>query len=431
VTDLDSGAEFDSDLTLEAFKDFIEGFCFANFQGVQATVSPTAATTSAFTVPAMDAAISENHLVFSRGFTNSENNGLMLVDAAGTTTSIPVTNTMVAETPAETQNAIVDIAGYRFPIGDLEVNSDGDLITTTTDLSSLGLVAGQSIWIGGEETVNQFDTAADVGFARILTISTNLLTLDKRSQDYTADTGTDKLIDLYFGQFVKNVAVDNSEYLERSFQFEGAYADLGGVGVPEYEYSKGNYCNTVGFDLPLTDKATMTVAFVGTDTDSPTTTRATNADAPLEPVQTGAFNTSADIARLRIQDVDETGLTTDFKSITLNINNNVSPEKVLGQLGAKYLNTGNFEIDIEAQLLFTNSDVVAAVRENRTVTMDFSIDNDDGAFLVDIPSMTLGGGDREYPVNESILINSTGMAYGDTTFGNSIGISMFPFKPDI
>jgi hypothetical protein len=80
-------------------------------------------------------------------------------------------------------------------------------------------------------------------------------------------------------------------------------------------------------------------------------------------------------------------------------------------------------------LLFTNADVVTRVRENTRVSMDFSIRNDDGAVLVDIPSMTLGGGDREFPVNESILINSTGQAYGDTTFGNSIGVSLFPYVP--
>jgi hypothetical protein len=185
----------------------------------------------------------------------------------------------------------------------------------------------------------------------------------------------------------------------------------------------------VGFDLPLTDKATATFAFVGTDTEPPSTSRAANADNPVVPVQTSAFNTSADIARLRITEVDETGLTTDFKSLTLNINNNVSPEKVLAQLGAKFMNTGNLEVDIEAQLLFTDSDVAAAVRANTTVTMDFAVKNDDGAILVDIPSMTLGGGDREYPVNESILINTTAQAFGDSTFGTSLHVSLFPYIP--
>ncbi len=427
ITDLDSSVEFDADLTLEHFKLFIEGFCFANFVGPVIQV-PTDVDADSYTIPT-GTALTENDLVYARGFTNADNNGLKEVATGATTTDIPVEETLIVESSIPgTQNVSVSVTGFRFASGDLEVDADGNLITTVKDFTELDLTAGQSIWVGGDETVNSFAEADNRGFARVVSIATNLLTLDKTSQTFLIDDGAAKLIDIYFGQFIKNVAVDDTEFLERSFQFEGAYENLDDPN-DMYEYSKGNYCNTVGFDLPLADKATMSLAFVGTDTDAPSTTRATNADSPLEPVETGAFNTSSDIARLRVQDVDETGLTTDFKSITININNNAGPEKVLGQLGAKYMNVGNFEIDIEAQLLFSEADVVAAIRENRTVTMDFSIRNDDGAFLVDIPSMTLGGGDREFPVNESILINTTAQAYGDTTYGNSIGISMFPYVP--
>ena len=432
VTDLDSAVEFDADLTLEHFIDFIEGFCFSDFVGPEHTV-PTAVTggaTDEYTIPTISSAMAENTLVYARGFTNSANNGLKLVDSGATTTTIPVTTDLTDEAaiPA-TQNVSVDVCGFRSAAGDLDVDASGNLTSTALDFTTLGLTVGQAIWVGGDAALNQFSNAENAGYARVTAIAANLLTLDKKSQTFVTEANTTQEVDLYFGRFVRNVSVDDGDYLERSFQFEGAYQDLGGVGTDEYEYAKGNYCNTVGFELPLTDKASVTFAFVGTDTEPPSTTRATNADSPVVPVQTGAFNTSADIARLRITEVDETGLTTDFKSLTFNINNNVSPEKVLGQLGAKYMNSGNFEIDIEAQLLFTDSDVVTAIRNNTTVTMDFSIANDDGAILVDIPSMTLGGGDREFPVNESILMNTTAQAFGDTTLGTSLGVTQFPYVP--
>lgn len=430
VTDLDSAVEFDADLTLEHFIDFIEAFCFSNFVGPIVTV-PTAATggaTDEYTVPAMSAAMAQNTLVFARGFTESDNNGLKLVDTGGTTTTIPVTTDLADEAPSATQNATVEVCGVRSAAGDLEVDASGNLTSTVLDFTTLDLTLGQSIWIGGDAAINQFSNAENAGFARVMGIAANLLTLDKKSQTFVTEAGVAQEVDLYFGRFVRNVSVDDSDFLERSFNFEGSYQNLAEPN-DAYEYAVGNYCNTVGFDLPLTDKATVTFAFIGTDTAVPTETRETNADSPVVPVQTGEFNTSADIARLRIQDVDEAGLTTDFKSITLNINNNVSPEKVLGQLGAKYMNTGNFEIDLEAQLLFSNKDVVSRIRNNTRVTMDFSIKNDDGGILVDIPSMTLGGGDKEYPVKESILINTTAQAYRDTTLGTSIGVSMFPYLP--
>ncbi|RUQ78142.1 hypothetical protein ELZ22_17345, partial [Brucella abortus] len=101
----------------------------------------------------------------------------------------------------------------------------------------------------------------------------------------------------------------------------------------------------------------------------------------------------------------------------------------IGRLGAAFMNTGNFEVNVEAQVLFTNGDVVAAIRENETVALDFILKNEDGAIAVDIPSMTLGGGGRDFPVNESVLLNSTGMAFKDATLETSIGVSLFAIVP--
>jgi hypothetical protein len=132
---------------------------------------------------------------------------------------------------------------------------------------------------------------------------------------------------------------------------------------------------------------------------------------------------------LRIAELDDSGIYTDFKSLTLTFANNVSPEKVLCNLGAKYMNFGNFEVNIEAQMIFSNSAVAQAVRNNTTLTMDFGLHNDDGTVFFDVPAITVGGGEREFPVNETVLINTTGQAFADPVLNTSIGISLFPVTP--
>ena len=237
---------------------------------------------------------------------------------------------------------------------------------------------------------------------------------------------------MLFGEFIRNVATTAADFLERSFQFEAEWDNLdGSSGNNEFSYAKGNFCNSVSFNLPLAEKATVTFGFIGTDTDSPVVaaSRKAGASTATDPTKTTAFNTSADILRLRVTEVDETGLSTDFKSVTLTLNNNVSPEKVLGTLGAKFMNTGNFEVTLEAQLLFTDGLVVDRIRDNTTLTLDFIITNDDGAISVDIPALTLGGGGLELPVNESVLINTVANAFQDSVLGTSIGISIFPVVP--
>lgn len=435
VTDLDSAAEFEHDLTKEVFIDFAEGFVFANFRGDQLAGRPTAVTTSAFTVPSGIVA-EVDQLVFARGFPDVANNGLHVVDGVPSATSVTVATSLTADAAVPSEaNATLDFAGRRGSLSDLDLDVTGTVGTLTSaaaeDFTTWGLVLGQLIHIGGLTLANQFDSAGAgmEGYARVTSITATVLLLDKLSSGLVTDAGTGDTVDILFGRFLRNVATDDAEFIERSYQFEASLPNLGSGGSPRYEYSLGNLANTMAISLPLADKAGVTFGFVGTDTQVPTAVRATNADTPTVTRQSGAFNTSADILRLRIAQLDETGLTTCFKDVTLTFNNNVSPEKCLGTLGALFMNTGNFEVDLEGQILFTDEAVASAVRDNETVTMDLLLKNDDGAIGVDIPAMTLGGGDKEFPVNESVLMNLTGQAFGDPTLDTSIGISMFPVVP--
>jgi hypothetical protein len=440
VTDLDSAVEFEADLTREDFTDFSEAFVFANNTDAMLNSSTTTdvdATTGY--AGTFTETLVVGSLIFARGFAESANNGLQVVDTeVDYSTDIPVTGTLVTEGTSPS-NATIESCGFRTASGDLEVanvsGTNADLTSTALDFTTLGLTVGQFIWIGGDAAGNQFTEQAgsdtNYGFARITSIAANTLGIDKMRSTFTATTNTTQAVDIYFGQWLRNLDVDDADYIERSYTFEGAFKDLGGAGTDEYEYAKGNYCNSMAINMPLTDKATVTWGFIGTDTDDPTTTRATGASSAVDPVQTTAYNTSSDFARLRLTQEDETGLTTDFKDMTITLNNNVSPEKVLDTLGAKYMNTGNLEVDISTTVLFSNSAVVDAIRANTTVTMEMALRNDDGAFLIDIPEMTIGDGTKDFPVNESVTLALNCMAHKDETYGISIGISQFPYIPSV
>lgn len=452
ISDLDSAVQFEEDLTLSSFKDFIEGFAFAtavNGDVTDLVSTATDTTADTFAVSALSAGqaakFAADALLYAKGFTNEVNNGLHVVDisAVGTDTVINVATNLATETAPAT--ARLSFAGYRIPAAST-ITWDWDSSSKTatlgctgtgTILTALGLTAGQFAHIGSPDSNGdvqnafQNSSANDMyGYARVVSISANAVVFDKVDAALQFDDLTDPAaaIDILFGQFVRNVPTTHSDYIERSFQFEGTYIGLDTGSADMYSYAKGNYCNQVSFDFGLATKALISYDFVGTDTDSPVSSgsRKAGASSATNPLQTTAFNTTSDIGRLRITEVDETGITTDFKSVKVTLNNNVSPEKVIGTLGAKYMNTGNFEVNIESQLVFTNSLVVNKIRENETVTMDFIVKNDDGAIAIDIPSMTLGGGKVDLPVNQSILINTTGMAFQDATLGTSLGISIFP-----
>lgn len=451
VTDLDSSADFEADATIDAFEDFIEGFVFAQAVHADLTFRGAHVANGAFQLQASDADLSASQanrlvnatdlatLLKARGYDNAANNGLHELSTARAAGDGELPSTGLADEDASA-NAVVELAGLRTDDVTWDWNDANQATATSagaiTDWS-LWLTPGQIVHIGSPDgsggVQNAFGASDTIfGYARVRSINGSAITFDKLSDALKSDGGAAKTTDFMFGRFIRNVGVDDTDYVERSFQFEAAYANLADPGPGDaYEYSKGNYCNELSFEMPLSDKATMSLGFIGTDTEPPTTTRKTGAASPRDPSGTSAFNTSADIARMRIQETDETGLTTDFKSLTMTLNNNASPEKVLGKLGAKFMNIGNFEVSIESQVLFTSPAVVSAIRNNTALGMDFVLKNDDQAVAVDVPRLTLGDGSKDFPVNESILINVTANAYGDPAapVTTSLGFSFLPSVP--
>lgn len=442
TVDLDSSVEFEHDLTGTVFSDLIEAFVFAEAKNADLSYLAPTVNGTGYVIPAASAtegakiqfvSTGMKSLFFGQGFTNAANNGLKVITAdTGTAGTAIAFSGAVAETPPT--NARVDIAGVRAAAGDLAVTVSGTTGTLTSgnngvggadsiNFTTLGLTAGQFIYLAG--------FSAGVGYARILTIAATTITFDKLSGTLVTDPGTGDTVDLHYGRFVRNVAVDASaddnRYVERTYHFEAAFQDLGGVGTPKYEYAKGNFASEMTFNLPLADKAAMTLNFVGTTSATPSVTRATNAASPVSPLMTSPFSTASDIANMGTDVITSTN--TCFKSMTLTINNNVSPEKCLGTLGATFMNAGIFEVDVEAQALFAESAMLDAIRNNTTVTLNFIVKNSNGAIAVDFPAMTLSDGGREFPQDQSVLVNLQFQAFAHPTFGTSIGVSFLPYIP--
>lgn len=437
ITDVKSAVTVDADITMELMDEFVESAVMASSTWALNTRRwvPTAVTSVAFVVPS-GGALAQYTLVKAKGFAVAGNNGLFVVGAASDADEIKCSGlTAEAAIPAA-QNVTLQICGVQGTAGDITMDASGRLTSTVLNFTTLGLTVGQMIKIGGASAGLQFATAANNGYARITAIAAGLLTLDRRSATFVIDSGATKTIQIFFGGFLRDVAVDHGDYIGpevsaiRSYTFEGLYENLG-VAEDQFEYARGNVLSMLTLSLPLADKATATLDFVGTDTDAPVgeASRATLASAPRVPVEVAMVNTSSDVARLIVAEADETGLSTDFKSLSFKFNHNVAPEQVLGTLGGAYMNCGDFDVTAEMSLLFSNPDVLAAVRANDTVGMWWALKNDDGGFGVDVPAMCLESATKEMPENASMTLSLTGMAIESATYGHLVSVSMFPHLP--
>lgn len=475
VVGVDAAAEYEADLTIDSLLDFTEGFLYANATNQDLTFLAADAVgggTPGYTIPAATAAQAAKiqytaagpiSLVWAKGYVTTANNSSsapepITADVAAAGTTLPVASRTAETAPT---NAEVSIAGIRAEAGDLALSVSSNIGTLTSnngtpvtpiDFTTLGLTAGQRIHIGGAADANRFGSTAaadgtrSYGSARIRTIAAQTLTLDKLDATLVASDGTDDgnagteiPTDLLFGRFVRNVTVDDSSYEAIEYDFEGSLPNLfetepaTPVANPDgFQYVRRAQANQWTWQLPVRGKASATFAFIARDADEPVDNASRDAGASTArlPLFTGALNTSADLFRLGVFDVDDTGLASDFKDLTVTINNNANPELVLGVEGARYINTGNFTVNVAGEALFNNYLVAQRIRSNTGVTMDWLMRNDDGAIAVDIPSAIIkGNGGQVFEANVTVRIGLDIEAYVDDLFQTSIGVSFFPYYP--
>lgn len=452
VVDIDSGIEFDCDLTRSMWRLFDQDLMMSTaVNRIVTELAATAAETTgdSYTISALSAAQAEKFevgtLIWVSGFSTAANNGLKVLDtdASASDTALAVAENLVDESGA---TALISFAGYEIADTDSPTWTwDGTAKRATlagvsglgTLLTQLGLMPEQLVHIGSIASLGgavqaafQNSVANDMfGYCTVYSIAANTIVFENVAAElqFTDGTAPSTAVHICFGEFLRNVATNHADFLERTRQMELEYPDLGGVGTDEYEYAKGNGLNACSISIPLGDKATVSYGFIGTKTDNPTTTRKTGASSAAAPNFVNLHSTASHVARLRITAENDDGLGTDFKGLEITITNNYSGEKVVGKTGAKFLNFGNFGVQLSsAEVLFTDGDVINAINDNETLALDWILRSDDGVIGCTMSAMTLTNGERNFPVGESVRLNLSGEAHKGATHGTSIAFSTIP-----
>lgn len=415
VTNVEVAPGFQTDITLDTFRYWGDGFLYSKWVGAGAIdIDVTSVDVDSYNVATMGAALAAGTLVYATGFTLAANNGLKTVGASSTTTEIMVSSLAVeASPPAEARLYVV---GHVAAAGDISINSNGQLASTTLDFTTLGLVPGQYVYIDG------FTQAVTSKMARVTIVDENTLTLS--NSEFTTEAGTGKTVRLFVSSFVRNVPVDSADFLKTEYTMEARYNTTPVI----YEYARAVAANQMTINAPLTEKMTMDLTFVAQDLSEPVETPLPGAGY-AEFVANEAYNTVTNLNRVRLTGIDESGLSTYLKDVTVTINNNVSGENVLGVMGAAFTNIGNLEITMDTETVMTDGSVLAAIRNNATVNFELAGVNGDGAFVVNIPAMTLGDGSKNLATGEKVKVTVSGTAHEEETIGYMIGFSLFPYLP--
>lgn len=446
TVDLDASGGFNTDLTQTNLQQIMQGFTFSSLRPKGEEVPTEATGTTDLFDLAATAGFIVGSLVWATGFVNAANNGLHVVTAVVTDTTIAVLgSSLVTETPPATANLVV--VGHQFAADDLDVDVTGAFATYTTsvqDLTALGLIPGEPMFVGGDSAATSYPTnAVNNGIKRVKSIATNALVVDKSDSDMiTETTASGETLQIFFGRVLKNENGTEASFpiTRRSYQLErtlGAPDDASPSDV-QAEYIEGAVPSEFTLNVATADKITADLAFVGTN--SSTIDAATSLAGGTRPalVESDAFNTSSDFSRIRLAIVDVADeapapLFAFLQELTLSINNNVSPNKAIGTLGSFEVTAGTFEVGGQMTAYFSDVTAIAAVRDNSDITLDFFIVKSQTGMYIDLPLLSLGDGrpnvEQDAPITLPVSMEAATGAGIDANMDHTLLFSFFDYLP--
>lgn len=441
VTDLDAAGGFNSDLTQTNLKRLMQGFMFADLRekgtlfpinGTQEPVTNVDGVADEYDMAAGADGFAINDIIFATGFTDAANNGIKVVTSITTTVAVGVAEVLVAEA-APPAAATFKTVGVQGAAGDIDVDAVGSLpalTSTALDFTTLGLIPGEWIYIGGDVAALAFATAANNGFARINTIAATRLEFDKTDSTMVTEASTTETVQLFFGEAIKNEASPALQ-VRRTYQLERQLGD-DGIGT-QSEYLVGAVPGEFTLNVAQADKITIDLSFVATANEQRTGTVGIKSGNRPVLVESPAFNTSSDFSRTKLALVDAAdsnpvslfAFVTDF---TVSINNNVSPNKAVGVLGAFDVTAGTFEVGGSMTAYFADVTATQAVVNNSDVTQDFIVAKDNAGIAFDIGLIALGDGRANVEQDQAITLPLE-VSAGVNKFNHTLLVVFFDYLP--
>lgn len=444
ITDLDASGGFNHNLNFYNIQDLLQGVFFADtrkkgYELVTAVDLDTVnddeyevAATAGFLV---------GSLIKGWNFTNSANNGLNVVTAVTANTSVEVATGQLVVEASPPATAYIQVVGHRSASGDVDVDASGDLprlTSTTLDFTTLGLVVGQWIFLGGDLTANQFSTAANNGFKRIRAIAANALTLDKSVLAMVTEANTTKLVDIYFGDVLRNET--GTDIVRRSYHLErtlGASDDSNPSQV-QSEYLKGAIPNEFTINVPTANLVNIDLSFVAIDHLQRLASEGPLQSSVVSPQRADIYNTSSDFSRIKMSTVSDTNeaptaLFAFITEATISLNNNLSPNKAVGVMGAFDVTAGTFQVSGNITAYFSNVTAVQAVRNNADITLDMAIVKDNQGIVIDIPLVSLGDGrlnvEQDQPITLPLSMDAATAEDIATGMDHTMLLTFFGYLP--
>ncbi|HVJ31664.1 MAG TPA: phage tail tube protein [Terriglobia bacterium] len=382
-------------------------------------ITDAGTTANTYAVTSGGAAFKANMLCRATGFTNSANNQIFPVASSTGTTVVGTTLGLTAET-APPAGAQLQVIGFQGASGDLTLTAaTKTLASTSLDFTTLGLVAGEWVKIGGSAAGNKFATAANNDWYRIASIAAHAIVFDVVPAGLTDDTGTGKTIRVFTGDYIRNGTTEYSYTIERQYQ------DL---ASPAYEYFRGQEIDEMVFTFDAEKIVTVETTFLGKDAQIGTTRQsgATDIAAPTNAV----INTSANVGQITLGGVAVAG-PSYVKTASLSIKRNLRQRTAVGILGAASIGSGEVDVTGDWNVYFGDTSIYSAILANTASAMAIRVARSDAngqTILFDVPRTKYSDGSPSVSgKNQDVMLPAKYQGLMHPTLGYTAQVSRYPY----
>lgn len=452
TTDLDAAGSLNHDMVQEGLQRLMQGFFFASFRckpetggiadaGVITEVNATneyVRTTGSFVTDGY----AVGDMIYVSGCDTAANNGLKTVKTV-TALELEVDQTLVAETPSGSPKIVM--CGHQFASNDLSVDaSTGDLprlVSAAYTMTDLGLVPGETIYIGGDASGTYFAGTYNGGFARVRSVTATYIELDKTEGTMTDETTSGgETVQVFMGRVIKNET--GTDIVRRTYNIErklGAPDDASPSDI-QAEYITGAVPSELTVNIPTADIAKLDLSFMALDFEQNDSTTGIKTGTRVAATEEEAYNTSSNVPRIKIAivsstDAAPTALFAFAEEVILSINNNISADKAIGVLGGFDATHGTFDVSGNITAYFADIASVEAVRNNSDVTLELHLVRDNYGISIDVPLLALGDGRLNVEQDKSIKLPlsydaATGASI-DTGLNHTLMMVYWDYLPDV
>ena len=436
-----AGAGYETDLTATNLRGDMQGFFFADLRTKNRLIA-SAVLADGYTVPAGGAAYVAGTLIAVEGSTLGNNNGFKKAVAGSAAGKVNVNGL----TAVAGQTVFLRRVGVEFAAGDAVIDTSGPLpalTTTAYDLTTLGLIPGEIVYLGGDLAGSQFAQSVNRGWCRVKSIAAQRVVFDKTDATFVADNGAGKSIQLFFGEVVRDEDAALQKMRTYSLMRQLGRPDKDAPGAIQSEIVKRCVANKLSIKIPEENKITCDLDFMGGDVEYHDDTNNDIPNATYTPiVEADAINSTGDMKRASLIVYPPNGdssapvpLLGFFSTINLTIDNKIKENKAVTKMGTFVLSPGNFTVSGSLTGYFVTTKALAAVRNNADVSLLLAAWKANKGIAIDIPMITLATKGLDVKMNEPVMIPldsdaSTGRKY-DVNMAHTALMVFFDYLPNV